>query len=285
MNLNQSKTIASKCNRYGVLVHYEVYGVQHEFQLSMKRLSPTSVVYKRNKVHIKDTKYVLLPPEIATQIKNVGKNLFDEKYYEDKRESSKMLTGYDYSKTRFGRYLRIESLDKFIDLTKRLTNRMNHIADAAIMHAYDSYYRNSFLIAFEYFAGDMREVRELMEKYSGEFNLFWGEIAELNAELKRIQEQFDKANPNTKFTFSDLSKFSKKENLPGLQTAYKLRNVPQNKQDYLDSLGISYILSGFHTESFCNRKWTKEMSNICSFDTVKKYLLLPESYYYKSKEE
>jgi hypothetical protein len=80
MNSEQSEILASRLNQSGVLVRYEVNGVQHEFILNIKDLLPTSPIFTKNRENIRDTEYTLLPGRMAAPIKSEGKRLFDPEY-------------------------------------------------------------------------------------------------------------------------------------------------------------------------------------------------------------
>jgi hypothetical protein len=112
MEAAQAELLAKALNEIGLLLYVEVNGTQHRFRLRINELSPASVVYKKNRDHIEDTEYTLVPIASAESLKNIGRKLYDSSLslcYDDQMHE---LTGFDYVNTEFGRYVSRDSLDK-----------------------------------------------------------------------------------------------------------------------------------------------------------------------------
>lgn len=269
----QASILANLCNQFGVLLKYEIHGVQHEFTLNVRKLSPTAVVFERNKDHISNNSYCLIPIQIAANIKGVGKKLFDDKDYTYPNVKRKqVLTRNDYERTEFGKYLRIESLDKIEKRKAALESMMREVASRGLSNKYEEYYRSTFIIAFDYFSGGMKEFQKLTEKINGSLSLFWSEVKSLYDELNELEIEFRKLNSKDRFTLQHLARLKRKSNLPALQSALKMKHIPKTKDDYLRELTIKFFKTGFHPQSFTNRLWAPKYSEICNFESVNKYI-------------
>ncbi len=277
MTENSASFLAEVCNKFGVLVQYEINGIQHEFKFDTKKLSPTNVVYEKNIDHISGATYNLLPTNIASQIKSIGRKLFDPKvYYSKAHKTNNNLTMDDYVRTEFGKYLRIDSINKFKDRIREIESEMKAKADELISNRYAEYYRSSFVTAYQYFSGGMEEFRELSKKYSESLPLFWHEVKIINDELQKLEIEFQSLNPKRSISLQYLARYCRKQNLPALQASLKLKHVPQSKGEYLNGLSVAYLLVGFHPRSFINKAWKDKYKSINSYDRTIKYLFSVE---------
>jgi hypothetical protein len=270
MNESQAEALAKSLNRVGVLLYVEVNGTQHRFKLRINELSPASVVYQRNREHIEDTEYTLLPTAAGESIKNIGKKLFDPglQFALDDRDHE--LTGADYVATDFGRYFSIDSLWKYEQVQKNLRTEMRERADALVgAENYRQYYRDAFVRAYHFFSADMDEFRNQLKTMEGELHLFWEEVAKIYNQLAEFERNFTRRQSSRTMRIGDLD-------APDLKAAYKLRHVPRTYEEYREDLRLSETITGFHILCFKKWAWRDDFWEIKDFRSARSLFLAEE---------
>ncbi len=269
MNPQQSKQLADHLNDLGVILYSEVNGIQHKFKLSLKELSPASVIYRKNKQNIEDPDYTLIPVGAAHAIYNIGKKLFDTSKASDYRQRDDQVTGYDYVNTTFGRYVSQTSLDKVIWLADRLVQMMRERADELVSEKYEDNYRDAFLFALRFFSREMTDFRDQLRKYEGEMDLFWSEVKAIYKDLREIEQSIHARGRRQPLSIKDLP-------TPELRAAFKLRFIPQTYKEYRSEIRYRFVYTGFHPMSFENWEWNDKYLNVNDIRSVRK-LLFPGS--------
>ncbi len=270
MNPDQSKYLAERLNEFGVLVYSEVNGIQHQFKLSLKELSPTSVVYQRNAANIADTEYTLIPIEKGRAIYNIGKKIFESGLRNITNEFKDKMSAFDYTGTKYGRYVALKSLPKMRKIANELKTIMWNKADETIKTEYTKYYKETFVFAYRFYSFEMKEFRDQLKILEGQDDLFWEEVKNIYEDLQKIEEDIKKYFPKRKLSMADLER-------PDVKTAHKLRDVPQTYEQYRGSIGVNFIYTGLHPLSFINHDWKEQYWTIQDFEGARD-LLFPVIY-------
>lgn len=226
------KDIIYEINKVGALCKIEVCGIQHQFKLNISDLSPASAIYRPNKAHIRNTAYTLVPDVEASQIQRIGRDVF--KQLEKKT---------DYIDTYLGKFIALESLEKFIQVLDKTEKQMREKATALFKNTYQDYYQRVFRTAYNFFKGKNKEFRSQLKMFDNNKELNWKEVETIYRELQQMENDIRAINKKRKLKIHDLDS-------PERKAAFTLRKIPLTFDKYLTQLCVNVQYFTFHPMTF-----------------------------------